>query len=82
MIQCYVLVKFINLSEAKSNLIQKYFPLCKYFRGWSFTTCEGGGGAAILLGGHFQKRECYLGGHFLRSGIKKYFPGISVKKSV
>ena len=40
-------------------------------RGWLFITCEEG--LAILLGGHFQKREHYLGGDFMRSGIK-YFP--------
>ena len=27
-------------------------------------------------GGHFQKRKRYLGGYFMRSGIKKYFPVI------
>ena len=31
------------------------------FRGWSFITCEGG--AAILLGGHFQNLDRF-GGHF------------------
>ena len=50
--------------------------------GWSFITCGGGGGSCLGVIFHFQKRKRYQGGHFWKSGIKKYFPVISAKKSM
>ena len=33
-------------------------------------------------GGHFKKRKRYLGGHLMKSVIKKYFPVLEGKKSI
>ena len=56
-------------------------------RVWSFITCRRGGGGRggrpfcwgaifqllIVLGGSFSEKEALPGGHFMKSGIKKYF---------
>ena len=95
LITFYLLILFIDFFTSitiKLLLFRSVHYSSGFLRGWSFCKV----GSAILLGGHFlnldcffagggghfQKRKRYLGGHLMKSVIKKYFPVLEGKKSI